>query len=275
MRFAEGFRGRVLSFLDLETTGLRPEFGDRVCEIAIISVRDGVEEGAIETLVCPQRPIPFDVQRIHGITNEMVASAPTFGEIAPVVAEVLGGTTVVAHNAPFDMGFLYSELRASGIPFPDVYVIDTLRIARNHFSFPSNSLTQIARSFGLTVGNAHRAMEDAKLVKEVFYCLIDALERDGSFTGGIEELLGLEKGYTYSKSSLGLRSMIEEAIRLSKKLEILYYSSDARASTIRVIEPLEINSLRGEPCILAYCHLRGKRLHFRFDRILSVRPLPS
>jgi DNA polymerase-3 subunit epsilon len=271
MRFVEGFKGRVFSFLDLETTGMCPELGDRVCEIAVISVRDGVSEGMLETLVCPQRPIPFHVQRIHGITNEMVASAPTFGEIARDVAEVLDGTTVVAHNAPFDMGFLQAEFRASGVPFPNVSVVDTLRIARNYFSFPSNGLTHIAQSLGLPVGIAHRAMEDARLVKEVFFRLIEALERRGHSIGSIEELHSLERGYPMPY--FGLRSLVEEAICSSKKLEILYYSPSTRAFTTRVIEPLEISSYGGTPCILAHCHLKRERRHFRFDRIRSAKPL--
>src|SRR4051794_34597627 len=99
-----------LAFLDFETTGLSPQRGDRACEVALQRVVGDVVETNYTTLINPQRPQSARSFIINQITTEQLANAPTFSAIAGSLRAALAETVVVAHNAPFDLEFLYTEL---------------------------------------------------------------------------------------------------------------------------------------------------------------------
>src|SRR5450631_4162454 len=101
---------RALVFLDLETTGATAHF-DRITEIGLVEVDQGRHVGEWSSLVNPERPISPMIESLTGITDAMVAQAPTFAQIAHNLFERLAGKTLVAHNARFDFGFLRSEFR--------------------------------------------------------------------------------------------------------------------------------------------------------------------
>jgi DNA polymerase III epsilon subunit family exonuclease len=117
---------------DTETTGLFPIM-HRLVEIGAVRFRlDGCELATFQTLIDPQLPIPSDVQQVHGITDAMVRGQPTVEQIMPHFIEFLGApdTILLAHNAPFDLGFLTMALIRLGIAYPPHDVCDTLDIAR-------------------------------------------------------------------------------------------------------------------------------------------------
>src|SRR5437660_1614391 len=103
-------RDITFAVVDVETTGLSPRLGDRVCEIAVVRGRCGEMVDKWSTLVHPGRTIPFDAQSIHHISDAMVRTAPRFSHIAPAFLSSLENTVLVAHNAPFDLNFLRNEL---------------------------------------------------------------------------------------------------------------------------------------------------------------------
>src|SRR5262245_46955971 len=115
-----------LVFLDLETTGLYPHQGDRICEVALQRVFGGVVEASLDRLVDPRRSLSPQSFRINGITAEHLAGAPTFAEIAGMLLTALDGAALVAHNAPFDLEFLFVELALAGRPPLAIPAIDTL-----------------------------------------------------------------------------------------------------------------------------------------------------
>ncbi len=177
------------AFLDTETTGISSSRGARVCEIAILSVQNGRRLDLFQTLINPDCPIEWGAQQVHGISDEMVAQSPTFSEIAPKVREILQGKAMVCHNAPFDLSFLRSEFERAGRPMPAVPVIDTLKLARRHFSFGRNNLGHIAQALGVEPNGWHRAGNDVRLTHEVFRHFLLSFRRKGART--LEDLLKL------------------------------------------------------------------------------------
>jgi DNA polymerase-3 subunit epsilon len=100
----------AFALFDVETTGLSPAYGHRVCEVACLRVHDGLEVGSFESLVDPGRPISPGAFRVNRITPDMLSGAPTFAAVAGPFLALMEGAVLVAHNAPFDLGFLAAEL---------------------------------------------------------------------------------------------------------------------------------------------------------------------
>jgi DNA polymerase-3 subunit epsilon len=169
----------AFSFLDVETTGLSPLENDRVCEIAVLRLN---EDGSIQkwqSLVNPERPISPGASAVSGITDAMVANAPRFSEVASTVLRMIEGTILVCHNASFDVSFLYAELKHCGMRLPELPVIDTLRLARCYFDFPSNRLGNIADYLGITATERHRALADVDTTQKIFAYFLKELTARG------------------------------------------------------------------------------------------------
>lgn len=167
--------------LDLETTGIKPDRSG-ITEVAIISMVSGKEE-VFETLVNPERPIPEEITKITGITEEMVSGKPTISELAPILDEMLKGAIFVSHNVPFDWGFLdYSFRRHLHKPLC-MPSLCTLRLARKYLGLRSNKLCSVSEYFKIELKNAHRAMNDTRAVRDILFGFIDQLEKHGIRTG--------------------------------------------------------------------------------------------
>ena len=108
----------TFTFVDVETTGLDPATGDRVCEIALLRVQENRELARFESLVHPQRPMHPGALAVHGITDAMLVGAPIFATLLPQIHALLQDAVLVAHNARFDMGFLRHEWQLAGHTFP-------------------------------------------------------------------------------------------------------------------------------------------------------------
>ncbi|MGI8617467.1 MAG: 3'-5' exonuclease [Gemmatimonadaceae bacterium] len=159
--------------VDVETTGTRVNFGDRITEIAAVVVRDGEIAEVYETLVNPRRPIPHFITALTHITWDMVKDAPTFDQVAPRLMSVLGGHVFTAHNARFDWRFVSSEiLRATGHTIQGRQLC-TVRLARKLLpQLPRRSLDNVARYYGVSIAARHRAGGDAMATAE---CLVRML----------------------------------------------------------------------------------------------------
>lgn len=177
-----------LCFLDCETTGLDPFHGDRICEIALVRVEKGITTKTFEALIDPQREISLGAFFINGIKPEMLYGKPQFIELVPEVLESIQGAVLVGHNVIFDINFLREELRRVGMNLKETLSVDTLKLARRKFSFPSFALSQLAQSLGVDIPKAgadesrrlHRAMSDVLVLRDVFERLIGELrQREG------------------------------------------------------------------------------------------------
>ncbi|MCS7261452.1 MAG: 3'-5' exonuclease, partial [Anaerolineae bacterium] len=127
--------------VDVETTGLDPGLGHRLCEIAIVRWQDGHELETFTQRVNPERPVDPGAQDIHGISDEALRDAPRFEEIAPLVRNYLEHAVIVGHNVLFDVGFLAAEWRRLRWPTPEVILVDTLTLARLWLDLSSYRLT--------------------------------------------------------------------------------------------------------------------------------------
>lgn len=174
--------------LDTETTGLSPQTGGKVCEVAVSVSRGGLPVEDFTTLLNPGMPMGPEVIAIHGITNEMVASAPSFADIAPRLLYLLDGAVIVAHNADFDMSFLQAEFASCGLKMPPCPVVDTLKLARKSGRFAKNNLGCVAADLGINCQGWHRAMADTKMAEQIFYYFLTILSKEG-----VTELEQLER----------------------------------------------------------------------------------
>lgn len=151
------------AFVDVETTGTTAT-GDRVTEIGIVRVIDGGLEEEWSTLVNPEATIPPEIQLLTGITNAMVASAPTFAEIRHEVLDRLADHLFVAHNARFDYGFIKNEFRRAGTSF-SADVLCTVRLSRKLYpEHRHHGLDAIVKRHVLCGADRHRALGDARLI---------------------------------------------------------------------------------------------------------------
>lgn len=183
----------VFTFIDVETTGLSPRSA-RVCEVAAISFRGAERVATLAELVNPGQPIPPEVSRIHGITDEMVRNSPSFGAVAPGLLAALEGSVLVAHNAEFDLGFLNMEFERVGLRFPDLPVLDTLVLARRNWKFQSNRLGNIAKELNISSEGWHRALSDVEMTRKIFEHFITAFRAAGAAT--VADLIQKSKGKT-------------------------------------------------------------------------------
>jgi len=167
-----------LVFLDVETTGLSVSNGAKICELAMLKIVDG-KETIFNKLINPLVSIPYECCQIHGITDDMVKNSPAFCEVAQEVANFIDGYILVGHNAKFDLHFISNEIKNSGVVSPEMYFLDTLKIARQYFSFESNKLGAIAEILGIDVKEHHRAMADVVTTKQIAEYLFGSLNRKG------------------------------------------------------------------------------------------------
>lgn len=267
--------------VDVETTGLSPRGGDRVCEIAV--VRAGPEGVlSLQTLVHPGRPISPEASLVNGITDEMVADAPPFAQVAPEVERRLRGAVFVSHNVPFDRGFLQAEFDACGRTFPPEPSVDTVTLARLLLRLPSHRLEDVAARLGVSIEHRHRALGDAQATWGVLERFLSTLAGQGVNT--LEDLLRAQGDWTgisgaaagglpeaSAASAEDTLAALKAAIQAGRPLRLTYLSSGGEV-TDRTVEPLGLIEWGANTYLEAFCRLRRDKRHFRLDRIRDVHP---
>jgi DNA polymerase-3 subunit epsilon len=175
--------------VDLETTGGSPATS-AITEIGAVKVRGGEVLGEFQTLVNPQMAVPPFIAVLTGITDAMVASAPSLAAVLPTFLDWAAGAVLVAHNAPFDLGFLKAGSASLGIDWPGFDSVDTARLARRVLTrdeAPDCKLSTLARLFRTTTTPCHRALADAQATTDVLHGLFERLGNLGVRTH--EELI--------------------------------------------------------------------------------------
>jgi len=171
--------------LDTETTGLNPNLGHRLVEVAAIELSDRkVSDRSFHRYLNPEREIDEGAAAVHGLTLDRLQDEPKFAEIAPAFLAFISGAELIIHNAPFDMGFLNAELARAGLPLLENQVIDTLKVAKDLHPGKKNNLNALCDRY--LIDNSHRtlhgALLDTELLAEVYLAM----------TRGQESLLGDE-----------------------------------------------------------------------------------
>jgi len=163
--------------VDVETTGWSPADA-RITEIAAVRVCAGRVTGEFSTLVDPAVPVPADIEALTGISSQMVSAAPSAADALPALLSFAHGCVLVAHNAPFDLGFLTAACRAGGLSWPDFPVLDTVAVARQVLvsgEVPDCKLATLAAFFEVPTAPCHRALADARATAAVLDVLLTRL----------------------------------------------------------------------------------------------------
>lgn len=251
----------TFAYLDVETTGLSPWFGDRICEIAVVRCEGERVLDSFDSLLNPERPISPGAARVNGLKDSDLKKCPRFEDVTERVMPLVKDAVIVCHNIPFDLGFLSSELGRINKHLPTVLTLDTLEIARTYFDFDSNSLQSIAHWLNVEVMDAHRALSDAFTTREVLkYFALKLKSTD------LERVILPYYPPVTSPQELNLPPVIEEALQSKRRLFIRYIDRKGDVSE-RWITPKQILALNDYIYMVAHCHLRDDERNFRLDRI--------
>lgn len=176
----QDFAGSFVVF-DIETTGFSPVY-NKIIEIGAVKVEDGKVTDRYSSFVNPDVPIPFEIEKLTGINDEMVIDAPMIDTVLPQFLEFCQDAVLVAHNANFDMSFIMENAQRLKIKKEFTYV-DTVGIAR--ILLPNQSrhtLDAVAKTLGISLENHHRAVDDAEATAEIFERFIPMLKEEGADT---------------------------------------------------------------------------------------------
>ena len=179
--------------LDLETTGFSAKT-EKITEVGIMKVKNGEVIDEFSCFVNPEKHIPERVTEVTNITDEMVKDAKTIKQVFPEILDFIKDSVLVAHNAPFDMGFLKQNAKVLGYEFDYTY-IDTLSLAKDLFpDYKKYKLGKIAENLGIKVEVAHRALDDVDTTVKVFRVMLDMLkERGAKKVDDIDEVSSTEE----------------------------------------------------------------------------------
>lgn len=157
--------------LDVETTGLSLQNGDRVIEIGAVAIEGQSLIAEFSSLIGVDKRIPWQVQQVHGITNEMLSGEPKPDEVLPEFYKFIAGSILVAHNASFDVGFLRYEFALLGMSLNNRFLC-TLKMSRKRYPhLPNHKLETVSRYLlgkSCEQMQMHRALDDAKLAAMIF-----------------------------------------------------------------------------------------------------------
>ena len=258
---------------DTETTGL--SVSDRLVEIGAVRFRGEEIEGEWSTLVNPGLPIPPEATAIHGIRDTDVRDSPPAAQILPSFLSFIEGAALVGHNAPFDVRVLVLELLRAGLVLPDNPVLDTCAIPRRlRLSVPNHRLGTLAGAFGVPQARAHRALDDARVAKDLFRAYLKelgppaedlirySLTRDGS-------LLSFRRFAGEPVPETPMVSLIRRAKVEGRELSLVYRGGSA-PGTVRRVHPRDIYSFRGATYMEADCPESGLLKTYRVDRITAA-----
>ena len=219
-------------FLDTETTGLSAKDGDRIVEIACIETKDLIPTNRVfHKLINPQKNVSSEAFKVHGFSDDFLKGKEKFDEVVEDFLEFIKDKKLIIHNAPFDVGFLNSELRRVNKKILDLKnVEDSLSLARSRFPGSSNSLDNLCKRFNIDLSrrDKHNALLDCELLRKVYINLVDQKEPSLSFQQKEDQITDFEnKKSTKNREKIIVKIKPEESKRhiefLKKELTKNFY----------------------------------------------------
>lgn len=257
---------------DTETTGLEPQTGDRIVELAAVRIKEDRILDTFQTLVNPQRPISEAAFAVNQISQEMLKDAPDMRTVMPGFLNFVKGSCLCSYNAGFDMDFLNNELRLMGQnELSGIDVVDVLKMAKRLLpGMERYALWFVVQQLGIRTKQVHRAFSDVELTLEVFNKLKGKLKLKGILDyKSFSELFSIDKDFLHNVNSRKIAE-IQEAIDLKMSLKIKYLSSSNAEVTVRQIVPREVKQETGRSYLVGYCCLKRDERTFRVDNILHL-----
>lgn len=273
--FARPWRDFTFVAFDTETTGKFPLVAE-IVEIAAVKWQGGKVIEKYQTFVRPTRLMGEAVINIHHITNEMVADAPKIHEVLPAFDAFIKGSVLMAHHAPFDMGFIANEYERFGMNLPETPVLDSCILGRKAFPDSINHrLATLVSLLGVNIGQAHRALDDSIACQEVAFKCMEKLGIESTldfifqFQGGpllwprysIADLLSQE-----------FTKRIVEGCQKSLVLEIIY-NGGSKPGLPRRITPQGLVRNPDGDYVVGLCHRDNYEKRFYLSRISNVKIL--
>jgi DNA polymerase III epsilon subunit family exonuclease len=265
--------------LDLETTGLSPLI-DEIIEISAVKITcRGIS--FFSTLVKPTKPIPKITTDIHGITDKMVENSPAIQDVLPQFVKFADGLPFVAHNAKFDMGFLFCSMYEHKINLTHSKVYCSLNMARKAFNkFKSFKLGNLTDALNIPLINHHRALDDAAACLSVFAKSLMEIDKNLSKKAQ-ERAFNYAFIFNFDDFDPYTELTIPEHLELLKTkivdqspVEIKYQGGSHR-SEFRPVKPVSIHPLPGGNVLYAHCLLSNLYKSFSLKKIKEVRELTT
>jgi DNA polymerase-3 subunit alpha (Gram-positive type) len=263
------------TIFDTETTGLEPESGDRIVEIAAIRFRGSKKIVSFQTLVNPQRPISEAAFQVNKITQDMLKDAPVIEKVMPDFLDFIKDSCLCSYNAAFDLGFLNNELKLiRESPLEGIVVVDVLKMARRLLpGLERYALWFVADKLGMKTEQKHRAFSDVELTLGVFNKLKEMLKAKGILDFvNFSSLFGLNSAFLDDITNQKI-AKIQEAMDLGVKVKIKYLSSSNAEISEREVIPKEIREENNRKFLVGFCCLRNEERTFRIDGILHLQIL--
>lgn len=267
--------------IDLETTGKYP-LDAEICEMAAVKWRGGQVVDTFQTLIRPTHRMGEEVIAIHNITNEMVENSPRLSEKLHEFYEFIRPHYIIAHHAPFDLGFLAWEFEKARLALPENQVICTSLLSRAMNSNVANHrLATLASHFKIEAGAAHRALDDAKTCLEVALKYFDKLGREAKLADIFQVQQTALKWTRYSIEELMEREHLRLLVRaLRDKFEVVItYEAGSRPGQPRKVFPLGlVRSLDGDFLVATEGNKDGDETHpkrYFLDKISNVTGVPG
>lgn len=258
---------------DTETSGAYA-IESEVIELGAVKWLNGEIVGKFQTLLKPSKLLTPDNIRIHGITNEMVASAPLMKDEIVGFCEFIDQSVLVAHHAPFDLGFVIVPIEKSGLRLPQTLNLCSSLLSRALLTTTNHKLQTLIKELGLTGGAAHRAYDDAYACFQVLQKCLEKIPEDQS----LQRILNIQKkdlawnNYrVYSSQNTKMLALVK-AMEQEKTIHIVYEGGQTKDKS-RPIRPYGIVRNPDGDYIHAECGLDFQRKRFYLDKIKEVELL--
>lgn len=234
---------------DTETSGAWP-LGDEVCEIAAVKWQNGQIIDEFQSLVKVSKPLSDFIIGIHGITNEMLVGAPEMPNIIGKFRDFIEGSIMVAHHAPFDIGFLAIEFEKKGLSFPQPPVLCTSLLSICLYpEYENHKLQTLVQEMNLTKGTAHRALDDSRACGAAFMKCLEKIGHQKPLKDVYQTQRNVLRWPRFSIREIEqfeVFAPIIEAIKKGINVEIVY-GAGTSADQTRIVKPLGIvRSLDGD-----------------------------
>ena len=254
---------------DTETSGAYP-IENEIIELGAVKWQNGQVVGKFQVLLKPSKQLTPDNIRIHGITNEMVNESPLMSSQIAEFCTFIDNSVLLAHHAPFDLGFLTIEIEKSGLQFPNTFNFCSSLLSRALLQTTNHKLQTLIKELELVGGEAHRAYDDAYACLQVFHKCVEKLDEKN-----LQRIFDVQKKDLHWKNYqvLGtgnqkINSLIK-AMQEQRSISIIYEGGQSKNKT-RPVRPLGIVRNPDGDYISAECGLDFQRKRFYLEKIREV-----
>lgn len=272
MSLAAPWKDITFVAFDTETSGAFP-VGYEIVEMGAVKWKNGQIIDRFQALIKPTVPMGEEVIKIHGITNEMVADAPSMNEVLPKFMEFLGDAVIIAHHAPFDLGFLVYELERAGMKVPTAPALCSSLLARRIITESENHRLQtLVKVLNLGENTAHRALDDAESCQRLSEIIFNRIGADVSLAEITNKMAKrvVWSDYTLLNSGHEALKTLVEAVRTKKDVDFVYGGGSSKGLTRRMTPIGVVRNPDGD-FVQAVCHIDRASKRFYVGRMTDLQ----